>query len=162
MTVVPEPGAPPLCWRRGNWGRREGRTQGQRLADPFREAWTVNDVDFAGPVVSVATSPLGTVLGRQPQARQLAGLQSRERCVYRRGCWIWLALAEGHSMRPLPEDPCGERQSRSEPWVGGRWVSPLPGTGISPWGVEGCILAATKDAGRVSKTRYPGAQMGFS
>ena len=70
-----------------------------------------------------------------------------------------LDLAKGHSMRPLLEDPRGERQSRSEPWVGGRLVSPRPGTGISPWGVEGCILAATKDAGRVSKTRCPGAQM---
>lgn len=134
------------------------------MADVFREAWTVNDVDFAGPVVSVATSPLGTVLGREPQARQMAGLQSRERCVYRRGCWIWLDLAEGHSMRPLPEDPLwGE----AEPFraLGGQplglspfrhWYLPLGSGGVHP------SRPAAKDAGRVSKTRYPGAQMGFS
>ena len=80
-----------------------------------------------------------------------------------------LDLAKGHSMRPLPEDPRGERQSPLEPWVGGRLVSPLPGTGISPWGVEGCILAATKEkplAGSVRPDalvlRYSQCLQGFS
>ena len=64
-------------------------------------------------------------------------------------------FGQGPQYAPPAQGPLWGEAEHLEPQVGSHWVSPLPGTGISPWGVEGCILAATKDAGSVSRTRCP-------
>lgn len=87
----------------------------------------VNDLVFAGPVVSVATALHWT---GKIATGQMAGLWSKKRLLTEETAGSGWICPRATVCDPCPRTPVGRGRAGLDPRSGCLWVSPLPGTAI--------------------------------